>query len=248
VSAWQELVTTALLGTDRRTPPGDLSRTDDPARAVLDAAAAFAARRHAGARPARAGAPDLAPRQTLDFAPDRAQRLLAHVLDARDTTLADVWLQHCVERGLGVRPRLWCALAVAAASPRGVDRALTAAALGARGQAFLALRPEWRVVLQPAPGRPAVADVVDDAVTDPLVLVGLPGPWSDEVAAVALRHVDDGELPLSQARRLATALALRAPLSFHDDVARMPFPDAVRAMTARTEIARSFDAPDQENP
>jgi hypothetical protein len=31
-------------------------------------------------------------------------------------------------------------------------------------------------------------------------------------------------------------------------VARMPYPDAVRAMSARIEIARSFDAPDQESP
>ena len=244
MSAWQELVTTALLGTDRRTLPSDLAPTGDPARAVLDAAARLTARRHAGTRPGHAAAPSLAPRQDVDFAPDRAQRLLAHVLDARDTTLADVWLQHCVERGLGVRPRLWCALAAAAASPPGVDRALASAALGARGRAFLALRPEWLVVLQPA--RPAPAGPTD--VTDPTVLVGLPGPWSESVAAVALRHVDDGTLPLSQARRLATALALRAPLSFHDDVARMPYPDAVRAMSARIEIARSFDAPDQESP
>lgn len=246
MSAWQELVTTALLGTDRRALPGDLASTGDPARAVLDAAAGLSARRHAGARPGRAAAPDPAPRQDLDFAPDRAQRLLAHVLDSRDTTLADVWLQHCVERGLGVRPRLWCALAASAAPARGVDRALSRAALGARGRAFLALRPEWQVVLQPTRPAPAGAGAGDP--DDPAVLVGLPGPWSEAVAAVALRHVDDGALPLSQARRLATVLALRAPLSFHDDVARMPYPDAVRAMAARIEIARSFDVIDQETP
>jgi hypothetical protein len=246
VSGWQELVTTALLGTDRRALPGVLASTEDPARAVLDAAAGLAARRHAGARPGHAAAPDLAPRQDLDFAPDRAQRLLAHVLDGRDTTLADVWLQHCVERGLGVRPRLWCALAASAAPTRGVDRALARAALGARGRAFVALRPEWQVVLQAAAPVAVAADQPDTA--DPGALVALPGPWSEAVAAAALRHVDDGALPLSQARRLATVLALRAPLSFHDDVAQMAYPDAVRAMTARTEIARSFDVIDQESP
>lgn len=254
MSVWQELVTTALLGTDRRAmpaahPPSVARLADhdgDAARAVLDTAAGLTALRHAGARPGQAAPPDLAPRQSLDFAPDAAQRLLAHLLGAREAALVDVWLGECVERGLGVRPRLWSGLAAAAVSPRGVDRALALASLGDRGRAFVVLRPEWQVLLRRTPGRSSGDARVDPA--DPAVLAGLPGPWSDAVAAAALRHVDEGALPLSQARRLAVALALRAPLSFRDDVARMPFPDAVRAMSARVEIARSFDASDQETP
>ncbi|MFE6046175.1 DUF5691 domain-containing protein, partial [Streptomyces albogriseolus] len=49
---WEELVTTALLGTDRRTPPGVAPGPQAPS-ALLDAAAAATVRRRAGLRPAR---------------------------------------------------------------------------------------------------------------------------------------------------------------------------------------------------
>ncbi|MEU2271335.1 hypothetical protein ABZ568_33920, partial [Streptomyces olindensis] len=51
--AWEGLVTTALLGTDRRTPPGTAPGPDAPV-ALLDAAAVATVRRRAGLRPARA--------------------------------------------------------------------------------------------------------------------------------------------------------------------------------------------------
>lgn len=47
--SWPELVTTALLGTDRRTPPGLPPGREAPA-ALLDAAAVAAVRRRAGLR------------------------------------------------------------------------------------------------------------------------------------------------------------------------------------------------------
>lgn len=53
---WEELVTVALLGTDRRTPPGHSPGADAPI-ALLDAAAVQTVRRRAGLRPAPAAAP-----------------------------------------------------------------------------------------------------------------------------------------------------------------------------------------------
>ncbi|MFC8858385.1 hypothetical protein ACFT5D_35600, partial [Streptomyces sp. NPDC057144] len=50
---WEELVTSALLGTDRRTPPGG-GRGSGAAAGLLDAAAAETVRRRAGLRPAHA--------------------------------------------------------------------------------------------------------------------------------------------------------------------------------------------------
>ncbi|BFO14654.1 hypothetical protein SHKM778_10420 [Streptomyces sp. KM77-8] len=50
--SWEELVTTALLGTDRRTPAGSAPGPDAPS-ALLDAAAAATVRRRAGLRPGR---------------------------------------------------------------------------------------------------------------------------------------------------------------------------------------------------
>ncbi|PAZ12655.1 hypothetical protein CLM62_28655, partial [Streptomyces sp. SA15] len=45
--AWEELVTAALLGTERRTPPGCAPGREAPA-ALLDAAAVETVRRRAG--------------------------------------------------------------------------------------------------------------------------------------------------------------------------------------------------------
>src|SRR5690349_10979130 len=52
--SWEELVTCALLGTKRRTPPGGATGRDAPG-ALLDAAAVRTVGRRAGLSPARAG-------------------------------------------------------------------------------------------------------------------------------------------------------------------------------------------------
>jgi hypothetical protein len=159
MSAWAELVTTALLGTERRPLPSALpdgiarlaSAQGDRGLSVLDAAAGYATYLAAGARPGAAPEPPLAPRQVLDPAPEPAQRLLHALLDAREAALVDEWLRTCTSRGLGVRVSLWTALATMAAGSSGPDRALVRAAVGERGRAFLALNPRWRVVARPAP-------------------------------------------------------------------------------------------------
>jgi hypothetical protein len=164
MSGWDDLVTTALLGTERRPLPTGLppavtglaAAQPDAGLAVLDAAAGYAAYRHAGARPGTCPEPGLAPRQDLDFAPERAQRLLRTLLGLRESALTDTWLRTCTRLGLGVRPRLWAALASAAVPASGPDRGLVTAALGERGRAFVALNPAWRLVARawppPAPG------------------------------------------------------------------------------------------------
>jgi hypothetical protein len=170
-SAWDELVTAALLGTGRRPlptdlpePVGRLARAQaDRAPALLDAAAGYAAYRHAGARPGSAPQPPPAPRQELDLASRAAERLLVTLLSGADPALVDEWLRTCVSRALGVRPGLWAALATASASPSGPDRALVGAALGQRGRAFLAMNPRWRAVpgtssTAGAPPLPGLAD------------------------------------------------------------------------------------------
>ncbi|MFF1316118.1 hypothetical protein ACFVZL_35670, partial [Streptomyces sp. NPDC058320] len=53
---WEELVTVALLGTDRRTPPGHSPGADAPI-ALLDAAAVQTVRRRGGAGPRPAPRP-----------------------------------------------------------------------------------------------------------------------------------------------------------------------------------------------
>jgi hypothetical protein len=173
MSAWDELVTTALLGTDRRGLPDSLADTlpgslgglvaaqDDPALAVLDGAAGYAGYRHAGARPVHAPEPPLAPRQRVDLAPEPAQRLLGDLLAAREVALVEEWLAACTSRGLGVRAGLWAPLAVLAATASGPDRSLVRRALGERGEAFVGLNPRWRRALEPE--QPARAPEGPDA-------------------------------------------------------------------------------------
>lgn len=163
MSAWDDLVTTALLGTERRALPDELPAPvatlaraqPDRSLALLAAAAGYATYLKAGARPGSCPAPGLAPRQRVDFAPDRAQRLLREVVRSREVPLVDAWLRTCTLLGLGVRPRLWTDLATAAATPRGPDRGLVMAALGERGRAFVVLNPARRIVARAWPAESA---------------------------------------------------------------------------------------------
>ena len=183
-SAWDELVTTALLGTERRPLPGGLpepvarlaAAQPDRALAVLDAAAGYLSMRHAGARPGSRPEPPLAPRQTLDPAPEAAQQLLARLLRERDPALVDTWLARCTSRGLGVRAGLWAPLATAAAAPAGPDRTLVRAALGDRGRTFLAANPRWRAVAAEPVATPP------EPSTDPA--------WTPELTAQAVTLVE----------------------------------------------------------
>lgn len=76
---WDELVSAALLGTERRTPPGGGGVAD-----LLDAAAVETVRRRAGLVPARAGArPGAAPEDGRPPLPPMAARRLTTLLGAR---------------------------------------------------------------------------------------------------------------------------------------------------------------------
>jgi hypothetical protein len=157
VSAWEDLVTTALLGTERRMLPAALPQAvgrlavaqADPGLAVLDAAAGYTSYRQAGARPVPRAALLPAPRQVTDLAPEPAQLLLGRLLGAREVALVNDWLTVCAARHLGVRAGLWVPLVTSAAARAGPDRALVQAALGQRGRAFLQLNPDWRSVARP---------------------------------------------------------------------------------------------------
>lgn len=82
-SLWEELVTAALLGTDRRTPRGCEPGPRAPA-ALLDAAAAETVRRRAGLRPAPAARrPEPAPEDPRPPLPAAAAHRLTTLLADR---------------------------------------------------------------------------------------------------------------------------------------------------------------------
>ncbi|MFF8094282.1 DUF5691 domain-containing protein [Streptomyces sp. NPDC016675] len=162
---WEELVTAALLGTDRRTPPGCPPGAHAPT-ALLDAAAAETVRRRAGLRPARAGRrPEATPADHRPPLPAAAARRLAMLLTDRPGTagggrrgtapdlmeLLPQWLAAANARGFAPPPEALPALLDAARGRTDLRPAALAFA-GTRGLWLARLNPDWRFALRATPG------------------------------------------------------------------------------------------------
>ncbi|MFD1661588.1 DUF5691 domain-containing protein [Streptomyces caeni] len=162
---WEELVTVALLGTDRRTPPWLPTGRKAPT-ALLDLAAVETVRRRAGLNPAPAGprpAPAAAdPRPPL---PPAATRRLAMLLSDRPGTggggrrgtapdlmeLLPQWLSLANELGFAAPPHMLPALLDAARGRTDLRPAALAFA-GPRALWLARLNPDWRFALRSVPG------------------------------------------------------------------------------------------------
>ena len=117
MAAWlDELISAAVLGTDRRpppSPPSDIAATARPVSetAILDQAAIAASLVRAGRRPTTAAPTGLAPVESLPLAPARAVELLGVLLDAppvsRDLRVGLLlrWLDAAADHGTLVPPR-----------------------------------------------------------------------------------------------------------------------------------------------
>ncbi|MFF5843463.1 DUF5691 domain-containing protein [Streptomyces massasporeus] len=162
---WEGLVTTALLGTDRRTPPGIAPGPDAPA-ALLDAAAVETVRRRAGRRPARAAErPQPAPEDPRPALPPAAARRLAMLLADRPgpsgggrrgaapdlTELLPQWLAVANARGFAPPPQVLPALLDAARGRTDLRPAALEFA-GPRALWLARLNPDWRFALRATPG------------------------------------------------------------------------------------------------
>ncbi|MGC9380427.1 DUF5691 domain-containing protein [Streptomyces sp. MH13] len=162
---WEELVTAALLGTDRRTPPGCRPGPGAPA-ALLDAAAAETVRRRAGLLPARAARrAEPAPEDPRPPLPAAAVRRLTMLLADRPGTagggrrgaapdlmeLLPQWLAMANARGYAAPPQALPALLDAARGRTDLRPAALAFA-GPRALWLARLNPDWRFALRAAPG------------------------------------------------------------------------------------------------
>jgi hypothetical protein len=170
MSAWQDLVTASLIGTERAAvpavsfpvPPGRAAAPDapapglpaDPAAVLLDQAALLTAARRGGrcpdrAEPLAAAEPDTVP------AVRRAARLrLARMLGGEHPDLLAEWLAAVAGRGRQVPAELLPALLHQARRGSPADsglRRLVAAAGGPRARWLAELNPEWAFVLAYAP-------------------------------------------------------------------------------------------------
>ncbi|MFD5158496.1 DUF5691 domain-containing protein [Streptomyces hawaiiensis] len=173
--AWEGLVTTALLGTDRRTPPGTAPGRDAPV-ALLDAAAVETVRRRAGLRPARAAErPQPAPQDARPALPPAAARRLAMLLADRPgpsgggrrgaapdlTELLPQWLAAANARGYAPPPQVLPALLDAARGRTDLRPAALEFA-GPRALWLARLNPDWRFALRATPGGGAALPHLED--------------------------------------------------------------------------------------
>ncbi|MFJ7964650.1 DUF5691 domain-containing protein [Streptomyces sp. NPDC096324] len=163
--SWEELVTVALLGTERRALPGQLPGRQAPV-ALLDAAAVETVRRRAGVRPARAAArPEPAAPDPRTPLPPAAARRLSTLLADRPGTggggrrgaapdlveLLPQWLALANARGFAAPPGALPALLDAARGRTDLRPAALAFA-GPRALWLAGLNPEWRFALRTSSG------------------------------------------------------------------------------------------------
>ncbi|MFE5299764.1 DUF5691 domain-containing protein [Streptomyces sp. NPDC056632] len=180
MDAWEELVTSALLGTDRKPLAGSARSGDAAPVALLDAAAVHTVRRRAGLRPGPAAAPlEGAPEDGRRPLPERARRRLGQLLAGRAapapsggrrgaapdlTELLPQWLAAAAEHGYGAPAAALPAL-LDAARARTDLRPQALAFAGPRGLWLARLNPEWKFALRGAGGGGTLPDPGDpDAV------------------------------------------------------------------------------------
>jgi hypothetical protein len=164
-SHWEELVTVALLGTARRTPPGVTARRDAPT-ALLDSAAVETVRRRAGIRPGRAAARiEPAAEDSRPALPSAAARRLTMLLADRPRAgsggrrgatpdlmeLLPQWLATANRHGFAAPAQALPALLDAARGRTDIRPAVLAFA-GPRALWLARLNSDWRFALRAAPG------------------------------------------------------------------------------------------------
>lgn len=162
---WEDLVTAALLGTDRRPPPVPTQDKDAPT-ALLDAAAVQTVRRRAGLSPAPAATPpEPAADDPRPLVPPSARRRLATLLTdhpgagsgGRRGAVPDLmellpqWLALANDRGFAAPPELLPAL-LNAARGRTDLRPQALAFAGPRALWLARLNPDWKFALRSTPG------------------------------------------------------------------------------------------------
>ncbi|MFJ1644491.1 DUF5691 domain-containing protein [Streptomyces sp. NPDC088258] len=199
---WEKLVVSALLGTDRRTPPADLPGGKDAPVALLDAAALHTVRRRAGLMlPSAARPPEVAPRDDRRPLPEAAGRRLGHLLADRSAhsgggrrgaapdlgELLPQWLAAANAQGYRAPAAALPALLDAARARTDLrPHALTFA--GPRGLWLAGLNPEWKFALRGTPGHSALPPARDTEAVRRLWEEGL---FAERIALLSAVRAED---------------------------------------------------------
>lgn len=218
-----ELVTAALLGTDRR-PLATVSAADlarDPALVLLEQAARSSAAVRAGAILTRQPEPELGPAERLPLASTRAQDLIGQLLLRPQPALVDVCLATAARRGLGLAPEHWPAMAAMATLVTEVSRPTLGAVLGPRGRWFVAQNPRWArlagalsggpaptATKPPAIVEPAIVEQ-EDVLRDPESIFTAADPWPPGLTEAVLVAIGNGRI--SRPGGYAAAVGARVP-------------------------------------
>lgn len=205
VREWDDLVTTALLGTDRR--------LGLPASALLDEAAQHRAVRRSSTPLQRCEPCPRGPEPERAWPPPAARDLLDGLLARPVAELVNGWLAACVEARVLLAPQHWAPLASLAATRPDYDRRLLAGALGRSGLWFLEQNPAWRglaatvgdTLRQPSArsgaqdsagptGGPGQVPGEAEVRARPEAAFEVPGPWPRSLGIAALRALLSGQL------------------------------------------------------
>ncbi|MFI1796779.1 DUF5691 domain-containing protein [Streptomyces sp. NPDC020379] len=177
-TTWDDLVSAALLGTARRTPPVRPRDGQDAAMALLDAAALHTVRRRAGLVPAAARPrPEPAPEDPRPALPPAARRRLALLLADRSgggsgagrrigapdlTELLPQWLTAANRYGYRAPAALLPALLEAARARTDLRPAVLTFG-GSRARWLAGLNPQWKYALRAGPATAPSHTVADAA-------------------------------------------------------------------------------------
>ncbi|MFG2643258.1 DUF5691 domain-containing protein [Streptomyces sp. NPDC048370] len=233
MDAWEELVTSALLGTDRR-PPTLPALTDAGAGgapvALLDAAALHTVRRRAGLRPGPAApAPEPAPDDHRRPLPEAARHRLGRLLAGRAAPapsggrrgaapdLAELlpqWLAAANEHGYRAPASALPAL-LDAARARTDLRPQALALAGPRGLWLARLNPDWKFALRGAGSGAALPDARDGEAVKVLWDEGL---FAERVALLAAVRTEDPAAALALLRSTWAAERAEDRLMFLDSL------------------------------
>ncbi|MFI8518318.1 DUF5691 domain-containing protein [Streptomyces sp. NPDC085481] len=237
MDAWEELVTAALLGTDRKPLPRVAG--DSAPVALLDAAAVHTVRRRAGLRPGPAApALEAAPQDGRRPLPEAARRRLGRLLAGRAapapsggrrgaapdlTELLPQWLAAAHEQGYRAPAAALPAL-LDAARARTDLRPQALAFAGPRGLWLARLNPEWKFALRGAGGGGTLPDPADGVAVLGLWEEGLFAERVALLGAVRTQDADQGRELLASTwgaeraeDRLMFLDSLRAGLSGRDE-------------------------------